>query len=231
MTLRRYASVTALAGALLALPALGQRSDPGTVTIQASVSGYVDIAAGGPATLSGASGGTITGNLNKGDPLSGLTISFGDVSPVNTSAFVKATVPLRLRSNIGYVLSVSATVTSTTEATALQANDVAFGIEPPVRSDSGVNLAGVDTPVSAVTGDPSLDPDQDPASARWDFKTEKSLAHYLTSRSILSGERIMNVVPRSFVGGLLLNTYFAIKPQFFSPGAFTTSVTFTISTP
>lgn len=223
--------MSALVLLVCAQTAWAQRSDPGTVTLQATVSGYVDIAAGGAAALNGASGGTITGNPNKGNPLSGLTISFGDVSPLNTNAFVKATVPLRLRSNIGYVLTVTTSTSSSTDPLALQLNDVGFGIAPPSRADNGVHAAGVDSPAAASLGDPSLDPDQDPATPRWDFKPEKSLGNYLSSNTVLTGERIMTVVPGSFIGGLMLNTFFVIKPQFFSPGSFTTTVTYTISTP
>ena len=38
-------------------------------------------------------------------------------------------------------------------------------------------------------------------------------------------------VPASSTNGLVVNTVFAVKPQFFTPGSFSTSVTFTISNP
>ncbi len=208
-----------------------QSTDSGNVTLTATVSGYVDIAAGGPITLTGASNGSITGNKNKGEQLTGVTINLGDISPVNASTFVVATVPLRLRSNIGYTLSITASGFANADPMAVQPADVGFGVGNVLRTDSGVNTSGTDTPVAAAAGNPSADPDGDVATPRWDYVTEKSLAHYTTSRSVLSGDRIMRVVPSSHVGGLTLDTFFVIKPQFFSPGGFTTTVTYTITTP
>jgi hypothetical protein len=48
-----------------AAPALAQTTDSGSATLQGSVSGYVEVRAGGAATIS--TGGTITNNKIKGD--------------------------------------------------------------------------------------------------------------------------------------------------------------------
>lgn len=208
-----------------------QTTDTGAVTIQATVSGYVDVASGGPATLTGSSGGAITGNTNKGDRLTTLTINFGDVSPLNTSAFVRAAVPLRLRSNVPYTLTVSTSGFTNADPLAMQPSDVGFGIDAaPSRADPGVQ-PGADTVTPSMAGDPSLDPDQNPATSRWDFKPEKSFAYLLSPRVALQGPRIMQAVPPGLNSGLILSIYFAIKPQFFSTGSFATQVTFTVSTP
>lgn len=208
-----------------------QASDSGTVTLTAQVSGYVDISSGGPATLTGTLGGTITGNTNKGDRLTGVTINLGDVSPVNTNPVVRAVVPLRLRSNVAYTLTVSTTGFSNADPLAIQAADVGFGIGNIQRTDSGVNVGGSDTPVAATLGDPSAGSDADTSTPRYDYPTAKSLGYYTTARPVLSGQRIMQVVPASLVGGLTLDTYFSVKPQFFTPGSFSTTVTYTITTP
>ena len=208
-----------------------QSNDSGTVTLTARVSGYVDISSGGPATLSGTLGGTITGNTNKGDRLTGVTINLGDVSPVNTNPVVLAVVPLRLRSNVGYTLTVSTTGFSSADPLAIQAADVGFGISNVRRTDAGVNTAGNDTPVAAALNNPSTTSDADTSTPRWDFGPGRSLASYISGAPVLAGQRIMQVVPASFVGGLTLDTYFAVRPQFFSPGSFSTTVTYTITTP
>ncbi|MBF5043138.1 hypothetical protein FGE12_12135 [Aggregicoccus sp. 17bor-14] len=228
---RQYIAVL-LSSLALGLPGLAaaqsQATDSGSVTLNARVSGYVDIAAGGPASVT--TGGTVSVVKNKGDVLTGMTIDFGDVSPVNTNPMVKATVPLRLRSNVAYTLSVSTTGFSNVDPLAIQPTDVGFGVDNVRRTDSGVN-AGTDTIVAAVKGDPSLDPDANTGTPRWDFVTAKSLSNYTTSKAVMTGPRIMQVVPAANVGGLLVDTYFAIKPQFFTPGSFTTTVTYTITTP
>src|SRR5947207_11702410 len=85
--------------AMAPLIASAQTTDTGSVTLQGSVSGYVEVRAGGAATISNNSGGGITNNKIKGDKLNNpttLTIDFGEVGPSNSSSFVTATVPLRL---------------------------------------------------------------------------------------------------------------------------------------
>jgi hypothetical protein len=215
----------------LASTAGAQTNDSGALTLTARVSGYVDIASGGAVTLTGAQGGGVTGNTAKGNKLTGVTISLGDLSPANPNDVVRAVVPLRLRSNIAYTLSVSSPGFSNADPLALQSSDVGFGIGNIQRSDSGVNTQGTDTPTAATFGDPWTGSDADGSSPRWDFPATKSLSYFSSSRPVLTGARIMNVVPASHVGGLTLDAYFVVKPQFFTPGDFTTTVSFTISTP
>lgn len=228
---RRLGWVSLLLCLAVALPASAQTNDSGTVSLTARVSGYVDIASGGPALLTGHLNGLITGNTAKGDRLNGTTINLGDISPANANSFVRVTVPLRLRSNIAYTLSIQTSGFANSDPLAIQSADVGFGIANIRRTDAGVNTAGTDTITTGVSGDPSLDPDYDTATPRWDFSPAKSLATYTSTQAVLSGSRIMNVVPASSVGGMLVDSFFVVKPQFFTPGTFTTTVTYTISTP
>ena len=70
------------------------------------------------------------------------------------------------------------------------------------------------------------------ASGRYVYNTGYSLGDYTSSSTIVTGPRVMNaMVPSANANGLVVNTMFAIKPQFFTPGSFSTSVTFTISNP
>jgi hypothetical protein len=210
-----------------------QSSDTGTVTLTARVSGYVDVASGGAATLTGDLGGAITSNTAKGAELAGVTINLGDVSPANTNAFVRATVPLRLRSNVPFRLSVTTAGFTNSDPLALQPADVGFGIANLRRSDPGVNNGtGLDTILNGAGGDPSLDPDANTGTPRWEYAAGKSLADFATKRDVLSGARIMNVVSAlAQPSGLLVDTFFVVRPQFFTPGTFTTTVTYTIATP
>ena len=59
-----------------------------------------------------------------------------------------------------------------------------------------------------------------------------SLNDYGSATTLLTGPRVMKAsVPSGSTNGLVVNTVFAVKPQFFTPGSFSTSVTFTISNP
>jgi hypothetical protein len=179
--------------------------------------------------LSGNSGGSITSNKTKGQALTGMTIDLGEVGPSNSNSYIKATLPLRLRSNAGYDLAMSASFSnSNTEANAVQASDIGFGLGTPSRTDADVQ-AGTDTVVPS--GDPTLDADVT-AGGRHNFAANKALSGYASSTSVLTGDPIMDVIPPdSNTNGLTADAYFAVKPQFFAPGSFTATITFTITAP
>src|SRR5215216_7683982 len=126
-----------------AVTCLGQ-STTGTVTMSATVSKFVEINSGGAVTLTGNSGGGVTTDGVANSPLA-VSINLGELGPSNTNSFVTASVPLKLRSNAAYVLSMSATVTSSgSTANRIGAADVGFGLGTIARSGTGVNT-GVDT--------------------------------------------------------------------------------------
>lgn len=212
-------------------PAQAQQSnDAGTATVSAVVSGYVDIAAGGPAVLLGASGGRVLNNKSRGASLTGLTIQLGDLGPGNNEPFVVAKVPLRLRSNAGYVLAMSATPWPAADPYALKSDDLGFGLAELSRTDANV-LSGSDTPAAGVAGNPAAHADADPATPAWDYAPAQRISSYAAATTILSGPRIMKPVPTRHPDGLTVVAYFCVKPQFYTPGAFSTTVTFTVSTP
>lgn len=215
-----------------------QTTDSGSVTLQGSVSGYVEVRAGGAATLANNSGGGITNNKVKGDKLNTPTtmvIDFGEVGPSNTNSFVTATVPLRLRSNVSYTLKTSASaITGVTDASSVTLADIGFGITTATRDSGGGVAAGADTIAAAASGDPTLGANGavDGVTGRYTYNAGHSLANYTTSTTVLTGPRVMNaMVPAGNTNGLVVTSIIAIKPQFFTPGSFSTSVTFTISNP
>ncbi len=102
------------------------QSQTGTVTMSATVSKFVEINSGGSVTLTGNSGGGVTTDGIVNSPLA-VSINLGELGPSNTNNFVTALVPLKLRSNAGYVLSMSATVTSSgSTSNRIGAADVGF---------------------------------------------------------------------------------------------------------
>jgi hypothetical protein len=204
----------------------------GTVSMSATVSKFVEINSGGGITLSGNSGGGITTDGVANNPLA-ASINLGELGPSNTNTFVTASVPLKLRSNAAYVLSMIAAVSSTGSTTnKIGAADVGFGLGTVTRSGTGVNTGGVDT--NATAGDPTLagNGSVNAMSGRYEFTAVKSnLAAFSSSTTALNGAYIMNAVPRSNNNGLSVPAIFAIKPQFFENGSTTVSVTFTVSAP
>lgn len=215
----------------LASSALSQ-STTGTVNMSATVSKFVELNSGGGVTLTGNSGGGVTTNGTVNNPLA-VVINLGELGPSNTNSFVTASVPLKLRSNAPYALSMSATVSSTgTTASRITAADIGFGLGSVVRTGIGVNAAGTDT--NSTSGDPTLAANGsiNGTSGRYEFTAIRSnLAAFAASTTALSGSFIMNAVPRSNTNGLAVPAIFAVKPQFYETGTSTIVATFTISAP
>lgn len=208
------------------------QSTTGTVSMSATVSKFVEIQSGGAVTLTGNSGGGVTTDGTSGNPLA-VSINLGELGPSNTNSFVTASVPLKLRSNASYVLSMSATVTSSgSTANKITAADIGFGMGSVTRTGTGVNTSGTDT--NATAGDPTLGANGgvNGTSGRYEFTgTRSNLGAFSSSTTALSGSYIMNAVPRSNTNGLTVPALFAVKPQFFENGSTTATVTFTVTAP
>ena len=228
--LRRAGFVAAL---LIASAASASAQTPnGSVAMTATVSKFVEIQSGGAVTLTGSSGGGVGTDGSAGQPL-GVQINLGELGPSNSSSFVTATVPLRLKSNAAYVLSVTALVSSTgSTANKITAADIGFGLGAVTRTGTGVNTSGTDT--NATSGDPTLAANGsiNASTGRYEFTaTRSNLGAFTTSTTALSGSYIMNAVPRSNNNGLSVPAVFAVKPQFFENGSTNISVTFTVTAP
>lgn len=212
--------------------AVAAQSTTGTVNITGTTSKFVEINSGGGVTLAGNSGGGITTNGTLNNPLA-VVINLGEVGPANTNSFVTASVPLKLRSNAAYVLSMAATVTTSgVSANRITSADIGFGMGAVTRTGLGVNTAGADT--NSTSGDPTLPANGsvNAGTGRYNFTAVRSnLSAFAASTTALNGAFIMNAVPRSNANGLTVPAIFAIKPQFFENGSTTIAVTFTVTAP
>ena len=197
----------------------------GSVTMTATVSNFVELTSGGVVSLTGNSGGSIITDGTANSPLA-VVVNMGELGPSNTNSFVKLSVPIRLRSNVGYQLNmVSSVAGAGATSFSLKDTDVGFGLTPAARP---ANLAaGVDT--NATPGDPTVGGSTD-ANGRWVFAGANStLGAYAVSGAVLSGPRINKTVSANSATALTLPAIFAIKPQFFDPApAITITAQFTV---
>jgi hypothetical protein len=214
-----------------ALTAFAQ-STTGSVTMTATVSKFVEIGSGGAITLSGNSGGGV-GVDGVANQLLLASVSLGELGPSNASSFVTASVPLKLRSNAAYTLSMIATVNSTgSTSNKIGAADVGSGLGTVTRSGTGVNTSGADT--NGTSGDPTQagNGSVNGTTGRYEFTAVKSnLSAFSASTIALNGAFIMNAVPKTNLNGLTVPAIFAIKPQFFENGGTNVAVTFTVAAP
>jgi hypothetical protein len=197
----------------------------GSVTMNATVSNFVELTSGGAVTLTGNSGGSIITDGTANSPLA-VVVNLGELGPSNTNSFVKLSVPLRLRSNVAYQLNmVSSVAGAGATSFSLKDTDVGFGLTPAARPAS--LAAGVDT--NATPGDPTVGGSTD-ANGRWVFSGANStLGAYAVSGAVLSGPRINKAVAANSATSLDVPSIFAIKPQFFDPApAITITAQFTV---
>src|SRR5438105_8675465 len=86
-----------------------------------------DISSGGQPTITGATGGSVTGSSSLLNDLT-VTINFGEISPANTNSIVYVVVPIGIRSTQAYQVTVTVIGPSNANAQALQPADVGFGV-------------------------------------------------------------------------------------------------------
>jgi hypothetical protein len=189
----------------------------------------LDISSGGQPTITGAVNGSVTGSASVLDNLV-VTINFGEVSPLNTNAVVKVMVPIALRSNQPYQVSVSFSGLTNANAQAVQASDVGFGIQN-LRKLGG---AGQDCTQSThiirspFNNDPALTAILG-SDGRMSYGS--SLANLSGSTIVLSGPELSknNSSKRQQSDGWIFDAIFTLTPQFFAAGVSSTTLIFTIS--
>jgi hypothetical protein len=196
---------------------------------QTSFAQALDISSGGQPTITGAVGGSVTGNANVQNDLT-VTINFGEVSPANTNGVVKVVVPIALRSNQPYQVSVSFSGLSNANAQALQASDIGFGLANPRLLGGAGQTCNQSTHIirSPFNNDPATG-----ATVGSDGRVSytSSLNSISGSTVILSGPELSknNSSKRQQSDGWVFDTIFVLTPQFFAPGVSSTTLVFTIS--
>ena len=218
-------STLAITTLLMMSAAVTYAQTTGSVTMTATVSNFVELNSGGAVTLTGNSGGSVITDGTVNTPLA-VVVDMGEVGPSNANSFVKLSVPLKLRSNVGYQLNmVSSVAGAGATSFSLKDTDVGFGLTPSARP---ANLAaGVDT--NATPGDPTIGGSTD-VNGRWVFAGANStLGAYAVSGAVLSGPRINKATSANSNTALTVPAIFTIKPQFFDPApAITITAQFTV---
>src|SRR5262245_1414041 len=197
----------------------------GSVTMNATVSNFVELTSGGAVTLTGNSGGSIITDGTANSPLA-VVVNLGELGPSNTNSFVTLSVPVRLRSNVAYQLNmVSSVAGAGATSFSLKDTDVGFGLTPAARP---ANLAA-GTDANATPGDPTVGGSTD-VNGRWVYAGSNStLGAYAVSGQVLTGPRVNKATPANSNTGLTFPAIFAVKPQFFDPApAITITAQFTV---
>lgn len=200
------------------------------LTIAPSVSAQaLDISSGGQPTITGTLNGSVTGSASVLDNLI-VTVDFGEVSPLNTNPIVKVIVPIALRSNQPYQVSVSFSGLTNANAQALQSTDVGFGIQNIRRLGGAGQICTQSTHIirSPFDNDPAISAT---VGSNGRVSYPSSLGSLSGSTIILSGPELSknNSSKRQQSDGYIFDAIFTITPQFFVAGVSTATLIFTIS--
>jgi len=199
------------------------------VGVQTASAQALDISSGGLPTITGAVNGSVTGNANvTGDLV--VTINFGEVSPLNTNSVVKVLVPIALRSNQPYQVSVSMSGLTNVNSEALQASDVGFGLQNPRLLGGAGQICNQSSHIirSPFNNDPAVSATIG-SSGRVSYPS--TLASLSGPTIILSGPELSknNSSKRQQSDGWVFDAVFALTPQFFVAGVSSATLIFTIS--
>ena len=200
------------------------------LTVAQTISGQtLDISSGGQPTITGALNGSVTGSVSVLDDLI-VTINFGEVSPANTNAIVKVVVPIALRSNQPYQVSVSLSGLTNANVQALQRSDVGFGLQNIRRLGGAGQICNQSTHIIQTPFD------NDPQTtatigANGRVTYTSSLNNLSGSTVILSGPELSknNSSKRQQSDGYIFDAIFTLTPQFFAPGVASATLIFSIS--
>lgn len=189
----------------------------------------LDISSGGQPTITGAVNGSVTGSASVQNDLV-VTVNFGEVSPLNTNSIVKVIVPIALRSNQPYQVSVSMSGLTNANSEALQASDVGFGVQNLRLLGGAGKICTQSTHIirSPFDNDPATSATVD-ANGRVSYTS--SLSNLSASTIILSGPELSknNSAKRQLTDGYIFDAVFALTPQFFAAGVSSATLIFTIS--
>ncbi len=188
----------------------------------------LDISSGGAPTITGAVGGSVTGNSSVTGNLN-VTINFGEISPSNTNSIVKVTVPIAVRSNQAYKVTATYSGAINANAQALQKSDIGFGLRNWRAMGSNSRVCALPhTIYSPFSNDPASSVSINPTTGRVQYVSD--LADVTTNTTILSGPRLSNGGgSRATNDGYIFDAIFTITPQFYATGTLSATITFTIS--
>lgn len=195
-----------------------------TVSAQA-----LDISSGGQPTITGALNGSVTGSASVLNDLV-VTVNFGEVSPLNPNTIVKVIVPIALRSNQPYQVSVSVSGVTNANTEALQLSDIGFGIQNPRLLGGAGQTCNQSTHLirSPFNNDPALTA---AVGSNGRVFYPSSLGSLSGSTVVLSGPVLSknNSSKRQQSDGWVFDAIFTVTPQFFVSGVSSATLIFSIS--
>ena len=188
-----------------------------------------DMGSAGLPTITGSVGGSVIGSSTLLQALV-VTVNFGELSPVNSNQIVKVVVPIAMRSDSAYQMTVTLTGSFGVDPNAVQSSDIGFGIQNLRAYGSKATTCGVNSTIhSPFNNDPATTFTISGATGRAQYSS--SLANLGVSTVILNGPQLTTAFSGAGIAsGWAFDAILAVNPQYYTPGVFNGIVlTFTIS--
>jgi hypothetical protein len=228
--IKQLVKLTCLGIVLSIAAGVASAQTSGTVTVNGSVAKSASIRWWSFTALNTEAGTNAPNTQNS--PLL-FTLNVGDVSPSNANSYAGGKVKVVLRTNAAYALSAQVTASSGFGGAAngdLTLSDVGFGLAN--LANSGALVFGDPASNSVFAGSFGNDPSAAAKNADGVPTFATSFNNLSASTQVLSGPRISKGgAVSSPNNGLLVDTIYAIGPQFFTPTSFSATVTYTVTTP
>ncbi len=227
----RYVFCLIVLALLTALAPEAQAQTSGTVAISGIVNPAVRVTSGGAATLTGSLGGGIT-TQSPADGALATVVDFGDVGPGNTNTYVCFVQPLFFRANAPSTASAALTASAFGGGPGdLAATDIGIGFQNLVAS--GANADVSTTSVTAIfNADPCVAPlDVDGIPTFGATLNDLALAVPGTAVIASTGPISLRGSFNSPNNRADLDLRLTIVPQAFTAGAFSATVTLTMTSP
>ena len=159
-----------------------------------------------------------------------VTIDLGEVSPLNTNNIVKVTVPIGVRSQLPYMVTVTSSGSINLNAQAVQRTDVGFGVNNMRAMGSQAQVCTQSQHIfySPFNNDPAANVSTN-ASGRITYPS--TLNNVGVATTILSGPKLTHNSngTRQTNDGYIFDAIIAITPQFYAAGTTSATLIFTIS--
>ena len=228
--IKQMVKLASLAIILSVTAVIASAQTSGTVSLNGSVAKSASIRWWSYTALNTETG---TNAPNTQDSPLAFTLSLGDVSPTNANSYAGGKVKMILRSNAAYAVSAQVTASGGFGAAAsgdITLSDIGFGVAN--LANSGGLVSGDPAGGSTIAGSFGNDPSSAAKNADGVPTFATSLNNVSAATQVLSGPRISKAGSvNSANNGLLVDTIYAVGPQFFTPTAFSATVTYTITTP
>lgn len=190
-----------------------------------------DIASGGLATISStAFGGSVVSNPSLNANLA-VTVNFGEISPINTAPFIRATIPVAIRSRENYQITVTISGTVSADPNAVKLSDIGFGIQNLRSLGSDARPCGINSIIrSPFNNNPSTSVTINPTTGRAQYPS--SLANIVGSTIVINGPRLTRNRGgwgRDNDNGYVFDAILVIVPQWYTVGNISLTLTFRMS--